>query len=277
MSRLDVPNTLVLFKIFPVFSVSLSRHTSGGFSTFISLWRHWLSQSTETQDTSQEVTSQKTGNGAVVKKAKVCCSNGCRADVTAETKLPASKDIELLQGEVLTEIRRCIVYILQIAENISAGECILTTNVDLKCVQDQSKEHACVLQVLLSELESLPLYNTISEILAKLYSESPVAQQALNKLGFVSDGLCSTTIKLCKANSQEEACNLAKRLTHSHFLTIFLLSWPYVKGDNSILNAVAQEVVLKQNTTVLQAECSTLRKQISLLMKLCQDDGHCAE
>ena len=278
MSRLDSPTSLVLFRIFPVFSVSLSRHKTGGFSTFISLWRKWLSQSATLSEVLQDMTSEKVTSHSCegVASAKTCCSKGCKTDVTAETTVPIAKDKDLLQDEFMTEIQKCIMYILQIAENISPGECILTTNVDLKCVQDQSKEHACVLQVLLSELESLPLFKEINEILAKLYFESPAAQQVLNKLGLVSDGLCSTSVKLCKANSQEEACNLAKRLTHSHFLAIFLLSWPYAKGDNSILNALEQEVVLKQNS-VLQSECSTLRKQISLLMKLCQDDGHCAE
>ena len=278
MSRLDAPTSLVLFRIFPVFSVSLSRHKTGGFSTFISLWRKWLSQSATLSEVLQDMTSEKVTSHSCesVASAKTCCSKGCKTDANADTTVPIAKDKDLLRDEFMTEIQKCIMYILQIAENISQGECILTTNVDLKCVQDQSKEHACVLQVLLSELESLPLFKVINEILAKLYFESPAAQQVLNKLGLVSDGLCSTTVKLCKANSQERACNLAKRLTHSHFLAIFLLSWPYAKGDNSILNALEQEVVLKQNS-VLQSECSTLRKQISLLMKLCQDDGHCAE
>ena len=278
MSRLDAPTSLVLFRIFPVFSVSLSRHASGGFSTFISLWRKWLSQSATQEAVVQEMTSEEgtSQSAAAPKKVKACCSKGCESNISAETTQPKAFSRDLWQ-EFVTEIEKCIMYLLQIAENISPGECILTTNVDLKCVQDQSKEHACVLQVLLNELESLSLYNVISEILAKLYSQSPASQQVLNRLGFVSDGLCSTSVKLCKANSQQEACNLAKRLTHSHFLSIFLLSWPYAKGDNSRLNSLAQEVILKQNNSVLQGECSTLRKQISLLMKLCQDDGHCAE
>lgn len=279
MSRLAVPNTLVLFRLFPVFSVSLSRQTGGGFTTFISLWRQWLSQSAPYTNvgsvmTPQEITSQSSNVEIDARKSKDCDCEANKIENTIGNGEPFQR-LNILHGEVVSEIQKCVAYLLQISENISNGECILTTNVDLKCVQNQSEEHTCVLQMLLSELESLPLFRVVNESLAILYSQSPHAQLALSKLGFASDGLCSATAKLCKAISQNEHCNLAKRLTHTHFLTMFLLSWPYTKGDNPVLTALSQEVVEKHKGTVLQAECSTLRKQISLLMKLCKDDGQC--
>lgn len=278
MSRLGVPNTLVLFRIFPVFTVSLSRHLSGGFSTFISLWRHWLSQGASQEAATQEVMSQQMtslNSDMVLKKAKLCCREG-KKDKDLTENIESSPTDDKLSTQSVSEVQKCIVYLLQIAENISTGDSILTTNVDLKCVQDESREHACLLQVLLTELESLPLFRALSEILATLYTESPASRHTLNKLGFISDGLCSTTARICKANSQTEACNLVKRLNHSHFLTIFLLSWPYGKGNNSVLNNLAQDIVDNHNETVLGGECKTLRKQISLLMNLCQYESHCS-
>ena len=290
MSRMDVPNTLVLFRIFPVFSVSLSRHLSGGVSTFTFLWRQWLSQDASQEMTeqeeklSQETTEQdvtslgiksctkaspSSGNDTTV-NAQACCKEKI-SDIDKTRSFESSLNHAKLPTHTMTEVENCIIYLLQIADNISAGDTILTTNVDLKCVQDESREHACLLQVLLTELESLPLFKAICKILDTLYSESPDARQTLNKLGYISEGMSCKTAKICKANSQVEECNLAKRLNHSHFLTIFLLSWPYGKGDKSVLTNLARDIVDSHEESVLRSECRTLRKQISLLMKLCQE------
>ena len=282
MSRMDIPNSLVLFRIFPVFSVSLSRYMSGGFSVFLSLWRQWLSQdSSETVMSDDkmrpELASQCCHSESPSKKAKSCCFSE-----TNESVLDTSKEsgasvnltrIDINNPEIISEIKICISFLIRITEHISAGESVLTTCVDLKCVQDESKEHACVLQILLTDLESLPLFKSISVKLQSIYHDSPEMDAALNKLGFVAEGLQTATANLCKLHCQTEECKLAKRLSHSHFLTVFLLSWPYGKKDNSTLRSLVDNFALEHKGTALDNECSTLRKQISLLMQLCNNEN----
>ena len=287
MSRMDIPNSLVLFRIFPVFSVSLSRYMSGGFSVFLSLWRQWLSQDSSKTVTSDdkmclEPASQCCHSESPSKKEKSCCfseTNESVLDISKEKsdmECGASDDltrIDINNPEITNEIKICISFLIKITEHISSGESILTTCVDLKCVQDESKEHACVLQILLTDLESLPLFKSISLILQSIYHDSPEMDAALNKLGFVAEGLQTATANLCKLHCQTEECKLAKRLSHSHFLTVFLLSWPYGKKDNSTLRSLVDNFAREHKGTALDNECSTLRKQISLLMQLCNNEN----
>ena len=284
MSRMDIPSSLVLFRLFPVFSVSLSSHRKGGFSTFLSLWRQWLSQSSSQGMTSKEVTSLCCAHETVPKKAKSCCSKEMALPILTESReLPNCKDVNLqvetleylkIDADVANEVQKCVIYLLEISENISVGDSILTTNVDLKCVKDESREHTCLLQVLLSDLESLSLFHTIRQILSTAYSESSDFGVKLSKLGFVADSLLSATAKICKGSSETDECNLAKRIGHSHFLTIFLLSWPYGAEENPVLKTLAESIIDKSKETVLHSECVTLRKQISLLMQLCNYESY---
>ncbi|XP_062583603.1 uncharacterized protein LOC134245307 [Saccostrea cucullata] len=141
------------------------------------------------------------------------------------------------------------------AEAGDENETVFTTQIDIKCVGDISKAHACVVHQLLNSIEKTSVYKAVTDFLTQQGKE-----HHLDKLGRITSNL----------SSGQEEC-LGGKLTTAHFVVMFLFSWPYEDdGDHSVKRNKDVLLNLKSEAfgNVLSGEFNILRKQFTSLLKL---------
>lgn len=137
-------------------------------------------------------------------------------------------------------------------------ETVLTTQIDVKCVGDLSKAHACVVHQLLTNIEKVPFFEAVNKFLTQ-----NVNDHHLDSFGRVTSNL----------SEGQEKC-LSSKLTIAHFVVMFLMSWPYEAVDSKIMRNgdMLVRLVMKVKSecweNILNGESNVLRKQFSSLLKL---------
>lgn len=137
-------------------------------------------------------------------------------------------------------------------------ENVLTTQIDVKCVGDLSKAHACVVHQLLTNIEKVPFFEAVTKFLTQ-----NINNNHLGSFGRVTSNL----------SEGQEKC-LSSKLTIAHFVVMFLMSWPYEAVDSKVMRNgdMLVRLVMKMKSecweNILNGESNVLRKQFSSLLKL---------
>lgn len=225
---------LLLFKISDGFSVNSAPETVDNYQAFLSTWMRFLKSPTNSAD-------------------------GAHLDVVIS---------ETLQG------------FLSFALKLSAENIVLTTQRHIRCVKTANVQ--CVVGDLLTSLEETPMFKAICREVEKLDKSDIIKlENIFGKWSRVSineaetGNICRDTGKLCRekqeGRDQGEPCDLNQDMCLSHFVTMFLLSWPY--GVSFTDDAISTALLNITHTTLnrpmgqyLKEEVSTLRRQLKKLM-----------
>lgn len=154
---------------------------------------------------------------------------------------------------------------------LPAEKIILTTQHHIQCTQQCKVQ--CIVHDLLCEIEQTTLFHAICVVLEDL-SEADihkletifgiwpkvVASSESNSSKFQFESKCTGTV-----------CDLSQGLCLCHFITAFVLSWPYAltysKGTfGAALNCIAQDTMNKSPGKYLMDEVSTIRRQLKQLI-----------
>lgn len=139
--------------------------------------------------------------------------------------------------------------LLQLSTTITSCESILTTQVEL-CLQE---DHACDCHTILDDLEGTGVYK---EITSKLEKETNLG--GIDKIGLLAKEL--------------NKCCFIERLSSFHFVSIFLMCWPYDVMPDFKQNTYAyilDKVMSHAQTNcskVLINEIKVLRRQFTILL-----------
>ncbi|OWF43910.1 glutathione gamma-glutamylcysteinyltransferase 2-like [Mizuhopecten yessoensis] len=159
--------------------------------------------------------------------------------------------------------------LLKSAGCIAQHECILSTFMDLA---NFSKEHNSLKEALLQQIECLDLYNIVHDVLqnADIVSDSclSIGNAGENKVMASDEGCCGVSSAKCAKNSDT-------RMIPAHFITVFVLCWPYESFKDTEAVTIADTLdayIIKwmESTTSkeLKEEVSQLKRQLSVLLKM---------
>ena len=145
---------------------------------------------------------------------------------------------------------------------------LLTTQVDITCPEKLSTEHNCVVHEVIKDLENLSLFGVIRDTVSNI--DATVLKSA---------GLAESKVRGCSRLGVKFQCSMDIEVKPEHFLTMLLLSWPYVKCERQsvyghrVLRAVTSQVV--NSSPVLQNEVAQLRQQLQLVLDYSSSCTHC--
>ncbi|KAL5010892.1 hypothetical protein ScPMuIL_013197 [Solemya velum] len=155
---------------------------------------------------------------------------------------------------------------------IKCGTSILTTQFDLKCIQDLSQEHISLAANIMRELEETALFQAVQNSLHKSVDSDEVEVK-------------STCLKPDCCRELEKECQWCGYMTSAHFLTVFFLSWPYKAATDCTPDSNAyiflkhvRALQSKVGEKLLFEEIISIRKQLSYLLNqhkkaVCKENG----
>ncbi len=162
-----------------------------------------------------------------------------------------------------------IVEFMKALVELDANECLLTTQIDTKCMESVSPQHNCVHSELVSMLEELPMFKVVNEHLKSNPGNSDVAKLA----GELAERCPRNTKGTC------QHCPFSS-LNAAHFLSALLLTWPCVQCNKTNGNALRKVAMaqLSRAPPVIQNEMALMHQQWESVFKYvnkCQT-GKCA-
>ena len=174
--------------------------------------------------------------------------------------LSSSRDKD--SPDIVASALRCLTQALA-----ALPEPVLTTQINVKSTATTSSEHCCVAMEIMSAIEKLPLFDLVKD---NVDGNTCVFSGASENTGGDS-GLCA-----------DAQCRLGG-LTHAHFVTMLLLSWPkmgcgascewrsgggdgVLGGENGRALQGYVDEQLVSSAEILRYEVDQLRQQLALLM-----------
>ncbi|KAL3882219.1 hypothetical protein ACJMK2_028584 [Sinanodonta woodiana] len=230
LSKEKSTKSLSLFRLSDAFNVSNTNVLADDISNFVDGWHKWLSKPVSSFEESQEGKR----NGDV--------------------------DKEML-------VARSVEYLLELGSQIAQNNTVLTTQVDVKCMPDDSQGHVCTCVRLLDELEKLKLYEMVSGTIERMTQSNKHLLTFLPSLG---QAAISQNQNLSKCCADKMMCDLQRRLNASVFISMILLAWPYShccgSQNGGTIGAELEQFFKNIPQGLLSNEALVLRRQITVLL-----------
>lgn len=156
----------------------------------------------------------------------------------------------------ITEVTTgAVKWLLETSLGVPPGQFIFTTQLDFACPPDVSDQHVCAMKTLIQELQN----NTLFKIVNAYLNDNPGSNN-IDVFGVQSN------------TDQVKRVKCLQGLQSSHFITLFLLSWPYQAltdmkyGTNGyVLNKNVCSTI-SGDAKYLGNELRLLRKQFTVLL-----------
>ncbi|KAK3583888.1 hypothetical protein CHS0354_033661 [Potamilus streckersoni] len=226
LSKEKSTKSLSLFRLSDAFSVS--NVLTDDISKFVDGWHKWVSKPMSGFDESQD--GQRNG------------------DIHKETVVAQS-----------------VQYLLELGSQMTQNSTILTTQVDVKCMPDDSDGHACTCIGLLDELERLKLHEIVSGVIEKMTQSNKPLLSFLPSLGQAAISHIKNISKCC---ADKMMCDLQQRLNASVFISMILLAWPYShccgSQNGGTIGEELEQFFKDIPQGVLSNEAVVLRRQITM-------------
>ncbi|XP_046360821.2 glutathione gamma-glutamylcysteinyltransferase 2-like [Haliotis rufescens] len=152
---------------------------------------------------------------------------------------------------------------IQVLAEISGHVTIMTTQLDITCPQDVAEKHECFIQHLIKALQETVIFEKVTNICKSLPEDKMEVMENLFEPAWPS----------CNGK-----CQPFNKLKCEHFITFFILTWPYrtgVSGETTLAalyDQMVEDELQRISVDVLSMEVKSLKDQLHVLMEFYQNN-----